>query len=483
MPDTYSNINTARASAVANHAQNASVLVVADQASAHAINESLNEIGMTGPRHVVSECLVALGHMAQDSPTVVICHIGALDQPIEVTARAFRDIAPEARLLLIAPAQRRVDAEHAVSVGFDQAFLDPVEPQRLLRAITGSGSQTPHVTVKRDLPGNVQPRRDAKPSGKNQTVACDPLNELANQLNLDGPRQPQTQSGSGRLQAAEMAIFEQFLQSRGGAMGQTAIQTVLAGVGIAGVGWVENASQVPSGDVSVAVANGGQNLGCLHSPSSDGIDRLQQWGDRLGRWLALGRRVDELWRMGMRDEMTGIWNRRYFNQFLNTVLDHAAHERFYVSLLVFDIDDFKSYNDQYGHMAGDEILHETARLMQSLVRDHDVVARIGGDEFGVIFWDPTGPRRANSAHPHDPVAVAKRFQKAICGARFPKLGHEAPGTLTISGGLAGFPWDGYTPDQLLDRADKMAMRSKQQGKNAITFGPGAQRFCRQNGDR
>ena len=146
---------------------------------------------------------------------------------------------------------------------------------------------------------------------------------------------------------------------------------------------------------------------------------------------------------------------------------------------MFDIEDFKTYNDRYGHMAGDEILHETARLMQSLVRDHDVVARIGGDEFGVIFWDPAGPRRANSAHPHDPVAVAKRFQKAICSARFPKLGHEAQGTLTISGGLAGFPWDGYTPDQLLDRADKMAMRSKQQGKNAITFGPGAQRFCRQ----
>jgi len=145
-----------------------------------------------------------------------------------------------------------------------------------------------------------------------------------------------------------------------------------------------------------------------------------------------------------------------------------------VTLLVFDIDDFKNYNDRFGHPAGDEILRETARLMQDSVREHDVVARIGGDEFAVIFWDnDQAPRRAHSEHPHDVLKAARRFQQAVYAHKFPKLLDHAPGTLTISGGLASFPWDGRTPEGLLDHADAMALESKRQGKNAITFGPGA----------
>ena len=147
--------------------------------------------------------------------------------------------------------------------------------------------------------------------------------------------------------------------------------------------------------------------------------------------------ISRLWKMSLRDDLTGAWNRRYFNRFLNSILDRATRQRFHVTLMVFDIDDFKHYNDRYGHAAGDEILYETTKLMQSMVREHDVVARIGGDEFAVIFWDATTPRRPNSAHPHDPSGAAERFRKAIRSHKFPKLGKDAPGQLTISGGLAG----------------------------------------------
>ena len=91
----------------------------------------------------------------------------------------------------------------------------------------------------------------------------------------------------------------------------------------------------------------------------------------------------------------------------------------------------------------------------------------------MIFWDKGEPRHLGSQHPNNVIGIAKRFQKAICEHKFPKLGEEAVGRLTVSGGLAGFPWDGRTPDELLARADANAMRSKQQGKNAICFGPGA----------
>jgi GGDEF domain-containing protein len=69
--------------------------------------------------------------------------------------------------------------------------------------------------------------------------------------------------------------------------------------------------------------------------------------------------------------------------------------------------------------------------------------------------------------------ATERFQKEIRSHKFPKLLDQTRGTLTISGGLAGFPWDGRTPQELMEKADAMAMQSKRQGKNVLTFGPGA----------
>jgi diguanylate cyclase (GGDEF)-like protein len=150
--------------------------------------------------------------------------------------------------------------------------------------------------------------------------------------------------------------------------------------------------------------------------------------------------------------------------------------------MVFDIDNFKSYNDNFGHEAGDEVLRETVLLLNSVIRQGDRVCRIGGDEFAVVFADPEGPRkpdlRGAGAMPESVEAIAKRFQDQICKMRFPKLGEQAPGPLSISAGLATFPWDGSDPVALLRHADQLALESKRRGKNAITLGPGAIRACR-----
>lgn len=227
---------------------------------------------------------------------------------------------------------------------------------------------------------------------------------------------------------------------------------------------------------SVAVEHKNRVLGYLVSERVE-AQKLAKWAGWMGRWMALERRMAELKHHALHDELTGAWNRRYFDQFLKTVLRRAHEQRFQVTLLLFDIDDFKVYNDRYGHAAGDEILAEAARLMQSFVRKQDVVARVGGDEFAVIFWDAEAPRRMDSEHPHSIRRAAKRFQKAIVEHRFPKLGDMAPGTLTISGGLASYPWDGQKPAELMRAADEMLLKSKQQGKNAIAFGPGALKMC------
>ena len=105
--------------------------------------------------------------------------------------------------------------------------------------------------------------------------------------------------------------------------------------------------------------------------------------------------------------------------------------------------------------------------MERTTRSRDVVARIGGDEFAVLFWDAEPPRRPDSHHPESAFALTNRFAEAVAKHEFPSLGPEAKGVLTISGGLATYPWDGHTCRELLRHADQALRQAKLAGKNAI----------------
>ncbi|MFK7758626.1 MAG: GGDEF domain-containing protein [Phycisphaerales bacterium] len=211
--------------------------------------------------------------------------------------------------------------------------------------------------------------------------------------------------------------------------------------------------------------------------SGAGARVLNQHAAWLGAWLRLEAQQRELRLAAFTDELTGAWNRRYFKRFLDAAIDQARSARRTLTLLYFDIDDFKGYNDRHGHAAGDEILVETVRLLESVIRPGDKVCRIGGDEFVVIFYEPKGPRDPGSLPPESIYEIATRFQKQVCTHRFPKLGDEASGTLTVSGGLASYPWDGSDGESLLALADELALKSKRSGKNVITLGHGAQDVC------
>lgn len=222
------------------------------------------------------------------------------------------------------------------------------------------------------------------------------------------------------------------------------------------------------------IVSGGQILGRIlvgprqRSPFMPAeVERLRHYSRLIAHLLGAVERQTRWQSMALIDEGSQLPNRRCLMESLDTLLQRAAHERFRVTVLIFDLDGFKHFNDTYGHAAGDQIIRETGQLFRMCCRHHDIVARYAGDEFVVVFWDAEEPRVAGSRHPTDVFVLLRRFKKALKHHRFNRLGSESVGCITISGGLATFPWDGRTASELIERADQALLQAKRDGKNRI----------------
>ena len=180
---------------------------------------------------------------------------------------------------------------------------------------------------------------------------------------------------------------------------------------------------------------------------------LERRGDELGRMN------EELTRLSYRDPLTDLANRRMLVKHLEDEWEIGVMRSSQLAFLLFDLDEFKSYNDIYGHLAGDDCLRQIARRIHAELRKSDDSAgRYGGEEFGVVL-PGLGLEQA--------LIVAERIRAAVERAGLPHRG-SVTGIVTISVGAAScVPTDDDRPDSLIAAADKALYRAKQAGRNRV----------------
>ncbi len=373
---------------------------------------------------------------------------------------AARLVDPAVRVLRALDKDGTAGGETA---GFD-GTIDPRAAAPVVTAVVRERFSTPSPPAPHRAPAPSVPSANgpARPPGVSAPAHTPAASPAPVELGAGLPADRLTDCGDAVLVRALL---------RGGDLLVPALAIIRARTTDEGVRFVRAGQAVPEAAVPVAVEAEGATYGVLWSERTL-PEELRLHAEWLALWLRLGDQQAQLRDAAFTDSLTGAWNRRYFDRYLTAAIQRARAARQPVTVMCFDIDDFKRFNDTYGHAAADEILIETVRLLRSVIRPSDRVCRVGGDEFAVIFHEPHGPRKPGSAPPGDVFDIARRFQEQVCQQRFPKLGVDAPGTLTVSGGLATFPWDGSTPEELIRHADMLALESKRAGKNAIVFGPG-----------
>jgi diguanylate cyclase (GGDEF)-like protein len=158
------------------------------------------------------------------------------------------------------------------------------------------------------------------------------------------------------------------------------------------------------------------------------------------------------------DDLTGIWNRRYFRRQLPQEIERSRTFNVPLSLLLFDIDEFKQINDSFGHVIGDVVLSELCGSVREILRPTDILARYGGDEFAVIL-PHTDLRGATK--------VAERILGRIASLTIP-TDEEGAVQCSVSIGIAEFRREDAVANDLVRRADERLYLSKRQGKNRYT---------------
>jgi diguanylate cyclase (GGDEF)-like protein len=170
----------------------------------------------------------------------------------------------------------------------------------------------------------------------------------------------------------------------------------------------------------------------------------------------LKRRGEKLQNLVVRDDLTSLFNLRFFNSTLENEHSRALRFRREYALIFIDLDGLKEVNNRFGHLVGGRVLQQVGDFIGQKIRGIDVPARVGGDEFVIIC--PETPKMSARL-------VAERIRQGIEELNSQENG--PPQEITVSMGVASYPDDGDTPEQVLDRADRALFEAKARGKNRV----------------
>lgn len=199
-------------------------------------------------------------------------------------------------------------------------------------------------------------------------------------------------------------------------------------------------------------------IGEIEDPIGNENDLLKMIADIAGVALLNQMMLSEAQHWADTDSLTGLNNRNYFLKMAQYHMERSLREGTVISLFLFDIDNFKHYNDTNGHNAGDELLIELSWLIRASSRKNSTVARYGGEEFIVML---------PGISKEDSLIYADRLRENISQHPFQHREKQPLGFVSISGGVASFPEDGDSINKVIQHADMSLYKAKSEGKNRV----------------
>ncbi len=227
---------------------------------------------------------------------------------------------------------------------------------------------------------------------------------------------------------------------------------------------IQAARKIQKGDLTPRVkVNGDDEISVLQKTFNSMMDRIQETiEEREMACRVLDKYAQAVEEKAIRDEMTGLYNYRYFYTRLDEEIERSQRMKTPLSVLILDLDNFKEVNDRYGHVAGDYLLREMTTRLQGLLRSADILARYGGDECAIILPD-TSLEEAQ--------VIAGRIQKAFASEPLTVQDFD-PIRITLSIGAAQYE-EKFTPEDFIHTADQALYEAKKAGGNQARFAAAA----------